>query len=678
MSRQAKLRRSASSQVGAHPGGGGQRMGSSSPAEATPPRGWLVAICLSLALAVWVVFGQTTRHEFVNFDDDVYVYENEIVAQGLTGRGFVWALTHAHGANWHPLTTLSHMLDCQLFGLNPTGHHLVNVLLHGATVVLLFLLLRNLTGDTWKSAFVAAVFGLHPLRVESVAWLAERKDVLSGLFFVLTVAAYVRYARKPFAPAAYALVVALLALGLLCKPMLVTVPFVLLLLDYWPLARLQDGAGRPATTIGRLLAEKIPLLLLSAAACVITMLVQKDVVQMAPPWGLPIRVGNAAVSYFAYAGQMIWPSGLGVLYPHPGDRLPGWWAGLSILGLLIISVAAAVAWRKRPYLIVGWLWYLGMLVPVIGLVQVGIQARADRYTYLPQIGLYVATVWWAASLGSSWRQGRIWLRTAAAVILAVLIVTARAQTTHWRDSISLWSHTLACTTNNPSAHLNLGRGLSTEGRLAEAIQQYERALQLDPNYAEARISLGAALLLQGRLVEAILNCELALKQQPASPAAHYNLGTALATQGKFKEAIPHFERAVQLKPDYAAAHVNLGNALGREGRLREAIQQFERAVQLKPDNAENHISLGNALGRDGRMNEAIPHFERALRLKPQSAEAHCGFGSALAAQGKTNEAIQRFQQALELATIQANPDLAAHIRAQISACQAGLSRPQTP
>ena len=676
MSRQSKGKSPKGSRVEARPGAVSPRLGTSKLAAGKSYREWFVIV--GLLLAVWVVFGQTIRHEFVNFDDDVYVTENEVVGQGLTGHGIVWAFTHAHGANWHPLTTLSHMVDCQLFGLDPAGPHLVNVLLHGATGCLLFLLLRSLTGDMWKSAFVAAVFALHPLRVESVAWVAERKDVLSGLFFVLTVGAYARYARKPFAPGAYAVVVVLFTLGLMCKPMLVTVPFVLLLLDYWPLARWPDGSESSRVSFKRLIGEKIPLLLLSALACVVTVLVQKNALQLAQHWSLPVRVGNAAVSYVAYLGQMIFPTGLAVLYPHPGNRLSVWLAGLCALALLVISVAVVVARRKRPYLAVGWFWYLGMLLPVIGLVQVGMQARADRYTYLPQIGLCILVAWGAGSLCSSWSHGRMVLRTAAVLIVVSLSIAARLQTAYWRDSISLWSHTVACTANNPIAYLNLGRALSTEGRYPEAIQQYEQALQLDPDHTEARISLGAALAMQGQVTQAIQNYERALTLKPDSPAAHYNLGTALASQGKFSEAIQHLERAVQLKPDYADAHVNLGNALGREGRTQEAIQHFESAALLRPRLAEIRVSLGNALGRDGKLSEAIQQFDQALKLKPNSAEAQCGWGSALAGQGKTNEATQHFQQALALATTQANAALAEYIREQIRLCQTGLVRPQQP
>jgi hypothetical protein len=431
-----------------------------------------MAVSISLAVCVWVAFGQATRHEFVNFDDATYVYENDMVARGLSGAGVAWAFTHTQGNNWHPLTTVSHMLDCQLFGLNPASHRLVNVLLHGATTVLLLLLLWNLTGALWQSACVAALFGLHPLHVESVAWIAERKDVLSGLFFILMLWTYARYAKAaaggegklgaghaprspPAASRYYLLSLCFFALGLMSKPMLVTAPFVLLLLDLWPLARWQAQPGQSAGGVKRLLVEKIPFLLLSALACAITLMVQRNVIQSSQHWHFPVRAGNALVSYFAYVRQTIYPAELAVLYPHPGN-VPAGAVAASALALSIISAAVLVAWRKRPYLLVGWLWFVGMLVPVIGLVQVGTQARADRYTYLPQIGLSIAAVWGAANLSGLWRHGQMALRLAGPTMVVALTVAARLQTSHWRDSISLWTHTLACTSNNPVAHLKPG------------------------------------------------------------------------------------------------------------------------------------------------------------------------------------------------------------------------------
>ena len=363
----------------------------------------VAAVCGFLLLAVALVFGQTVRHDFVNYDDNAYVYENPQVAGGLTAHGIAWAFTSFHVSNWHPLTWLSHMLDCQFYGLHAGGHHLTNVLLHAATAILLFLVLRRMTGDLWPSAFVAAVFAIHPLRAESVAWVAERKDVLSGLFFMLTLGAYAGYARRPFSLGRYLTVVLLFALGLMAKPMLVTLPFVLLLLDYWPLGRIGPHRRTGISSFRRVVVEKIPLLALTAASCVATVIAQGTAVIAIDVIPLPSRIANALVSYVAYMGQLFYPAGLAVLYPHPEGGLPIWKVAASSLVLAGIS-AAALVWRRRfPYLFVGWFWYVGMLVPVIGLVQVGLHAMADRYTYLPQIGLCIAVTWGVAQLAASRR-----------------------------------------------------------------------------------------------------------------------------------------------------------------------------------------------------------------------------------------------------------------------------------
>ena len=619
---------------------------------------WLsFVICLFLALAVWAVFGQTRRHEFISYDDRLYVYDNPAITQGLTWSGVAWAFTHTLSANWHPLTTLSHMLDCQLWGLNPGCHHLTNVLLHAATAILLFLVLRMMTGMLWPSAFVAAVFAVHPLRVESVAWVAERKDVLSGLFFMLTLWAYARYVqesgvRSLKSNVCYGLALLFFALGLMSKPMLVTLPFVLWLLDYWPLGRFAvhspratvhgpQSTARKSQIVYRLLLEKVPFLLLSAAACAAAVLAQTRAIVTVQEVAFPARMGNALMAYTAYLGQTLYPAGLAVLYPHPGNQLPVWRVGLSVLALLLISVGVLAGRRKHPYLLVGWLWYLGMLVPVIGLMQVGAQARADRYTYLPQIGLCVLVAWGARDLCGSWRFRRLALGGAATVILGGLLASAHAQTEYWKNNISLWTHALACTSGNSIAHFNLGLALAMQGDLPEAITQYERALQLNPDYAEA----------------------------------HNNLGDALTTEGKLAQAAQHCERALQLNPDYAEAHNNLGIVLAMQGRLPEAIPHYERALQLSPDSAEAHNNLGNALIIQGRLAQAVKHCERALQLKPDFAEAHYNLGNALAGGGKLNEAVLHFQQGLTLATAQNNPALAEAIRARLRSYQRERQEP---
>ena len=686
------------------------------PAETTPSPRWLtIAICLFLAAAVWAVFGQTRHHEFLNFDDNLYVYENPAITQGLTGDGIVWAFTHSLCANWHPLTTLSHMLDCQLWGLDPGGHHLTNVLFHGATAILLFLMLRKLTGAFWPSAILAAVFSIHPLRVESVAWVAERKDVLSGFFFMLTLGAYGCYARQFQAQRAkakvwYGLALGFFTLGLLSKPMLVTTPFILLLLDYWPLQRIERDGFRMAAG-WRLVAEKIPFFALAAGDCAATIWAQNEVIKSAESLGFTSRIGEAVVAYTDYLVQMFYPVGLAIFYPHPENQLSIWKVILSLLVLIIISAGVLAGRRRQPYLLVGWLWYLGMLVPVIGILQVGGQARADRYTYLPQIGLYLLVIWWVADFCGKWRHRRAVLGSGAVAMLATLLVLAQVQTTYWKDNLTLWRHTLACTSGNYLAHNNLGLTLAAQGKLDEAIEQYLLAIQLKPYYADAHNNLGMALADQGKLPEATRAYDQALQLKPDRAEFHNNLANALTTQGQVDEAIQHYEQALQLRPDYADAHYNLGlalanrrkwdaaiqhyqlarqlkpdyvevqnslgNALAAQGKLPEAIRAYDRALQLKPDYVSAHNNLAIVLADQGKLDEAVLHYSQALQLKPDHANAHYNLGIALARQGRLDESLQHFQQALTLATAQNNPALAEAVRTRLKAYESALSQPQT-
>jgi protein O-mannosyl-transferase len=472
-----------------------------------------------LALAVWAVFGQTLHDGFLRYDDEDYVKNNPNVTAGLTLKGIAAAFVRVDPQcpDWAPLTTLSHMLDCQFCGLRPAGHHLTNVLLHAATAILLFLVLWNMTGALWRSAFVAAVFAIHPLRAESVAWVTERKDVLSGLFFMLTLAAYVRFARwagqrgpgawNCFRSPFYWLALLLFSLGLLAKTMLVTLPFVLLLLDYWPLNRLASAATAAAQTRPsnwlRLCLEKVPFFALSAGGCVATILAQRDVIKSVPHLTIFARVANALVSYATYLWQMVWPAGLAVFYPHPGSQLSVWKAGLCALILLIISAGVMLERGKHPYLLVGWLWYLGMLVPVIGLVQVGGQARADRYTYLPQIGLYLMVAWGAAAWSSGWIWRRVALGAGAVASITGFLIVDYIQTAYWKDDVTLWAHAEACVPENFTVEDNLGAALADRGNLADATVHYQRSLELKPDDFEAHLNLGSAWARQGRLAEAV-------------------------------------------------------------------------------------------------------------------------------------------------------------------------------
>ena len=554
-------------------------------------------VCVLLVGITWAVFGQTLRHDFVNFDDHVYVYENPVVTRGLTLHGIAWAFTNPHARNWHPITTISHMLDCQLYGLKPGGHHFTNVLLHSLAIILLFLVLQQMTGSLWPSGFVAAIFAIHPLRVESVAWIAERKDVLSAVFFMLTLGAYVRYVRRP-SVGRYLAISILFALGLMSKPMLVTLPLILLLLDYWPLGRDQRSENRSQKAQVRgqkrqswlaLVAEKIPLLVLSAASCVITFLVQKrgstQIDQLPFMW----RLNNAIVSHVAYLWQMFWPAKLAVFYPHPNDSLLLWQIIGALVILISITAIVTVLRQKRPYLLVGWLWYLIMLLPVIGLVQVGEQARADRYTYLPQIGLYLGLTWLVVDLSMRWHWRRKMLATGAVTVILLLSWRASVQASYWKNSESLWTHALAVTSGNDVAHNNLGFIFLRRGELAEAISHFETALRIRSQSAESHYNLGLALI-------------------------HNNLANALVRKGRVNEAIPHYEKAVVLRPDYADAHYNFGIALLQQGRIDEAIAHWQKTLSIQPGDLEAHVTLGDSLIRKGQVDDALAQYETALQL----------------------------------------------------------------
>lgn len=610
----------------------------------------VLAVCGFLVLAVVLVFGQTVRHGFVNFDDDEYVYGNPRIRSGLTAQGIAWAFTHSHAANWHPMTWLSHMLDCQIYGLKPWGHHLTNVVLHAATAVLLFLVLRQMTGQLGPSALAAAVFAIHPLRAESVAWVAERKDVLSGLFFMATLAAYVGFVRRPFSLTRYLLVVVLFALGLMAKPMLVTLPFVLLLLDYWPLGRFPGESVCDGDRAGalRLLVEKIPLLLLAVASCVATLLAQRAAIQSIDKISFHSRVANAMVSYVAYLGQFFCPSGLAAFYPYPEGGPPAWKVAAAVLLLMGISGGALFFRRRCPALAVGWLWYLGTLLPVIGLVQVGSQSMADRYTYLTQIGLGIALFWGLADVCRSWPDRRWLYGIGSALVLVVLAADAWRQTSTWVDSETLWTHALTCTARNDVAHNNLGNALFHNGRGSEAAVQYQAALKIKPDYAEAHNNLGFILQERGRLAEAIDQYRKCLEIDPDCVDALNNLGFVLAQSGRVAEAIDYCQKALAIEPEYAAAHVNYAVALYQQGKAGEAIAHWQRALELDPEQTKAHSNLGLVLQEQGRVDEAIDHCRKALELNPGFVEAHNNLANALGRKGRLDEAIEQYRKAVEL------------------------------
>jgi tetratricopeptide (TPR) repeat protein len=556
---------------------------------------------LFLIVLILAAFEQIRNHAFINLDDNKYITENRLVQSGLTLGGLTWAFTATHAANWHPLTWLSHMLDCQLYGLNPSGHHLTNLIFHIASTLLLFLVLRRMTGTLWKSCFVAALFALHPLHVESVAWVAERKDVLSAFFWMLTMWAYIRYVERPKLQR-YLLALLFFALGLMSKPMLVTLPFVLLLLDYWPLGRFQlipssmnpkSLRSKPKNNSGqismvlRLIREKAPFFLLSALSSILTIFAQQKGGAMVSLEHYPFesRVANALVSYASYIGKMIWPSHLSIFYPYQ-EILPLW--KVVGAGLLLTSVSVLVirVVHKLPYLAVGWFWYIGTLIPVIGLVQVGSQAMADRYTYVPLIGLFVMVAWSAPDILAGWRHRRVVLSISAGILLSILMIATRLQVPHWQNSIMLFGHSIDVTSNNYLAHNNLGSAFMRQGKIQEAIAHFTEALRISPD----------------------------------DPEVHYNLGVVLQGQGKLQEAIIHFAQAVRIKPDYAIAHNNLGVALVVQGKIQEAIAHFAKAVQAKPDYAEAHINLGFGYLTIGDKVSALEEYKVLKKLNPYLAD----------------------------------------------------------
>jgi tetratricopeptide (TPR) repeat protein len=608
-------------------------------AKATAPqRRRVVLVCVFLVLAVFAVFGQTAQFEFVNYDDNTYIYANPVVLKGLTWQGLCWAFTYSEIGHWHPLTWMTHMADCQCYGLWASGHHITNLVLHTVSTLLLFLTLQRMTGAFWRSAFVAAVFTVHPLRAESVAWIAERKDVLSGVFFMLTLWTYLNYVRGPSA-GRYLAMLASFALGLLAKNMLVTVPFVLLLLDWWPLGRMRSSSHEETGPVQSripfwgLVKEKIPLLFLSAASCLATICSSEKIGEAAriPTFA---RIGNAAVSYLVYLRQMLCPTGLSSLYPFPQN---GPLAGevLGALALLTAVTFIVVANReKRPFLLVGWLWYLGMLVPAIGIVQISYYAHADRYTYLPSIGLAIAATWLVGDYTKGWKHRQFILVSLSSVVVGVLSFFGYVQTTHWRDSETLWTQALKCDPDNRFAHYNLGITLLSRGETNEAIAQYRRAVEIYPRYTEALNNLGLALFDNGEKKEAMAQYRKALEVDPKHNRARCNLASALAQMGQLEEAAAQYRQVLRSEPDLVTAHHDLAVTLDRLGQTDEAIAQYRQVLKAEPADIEVLNHLGLALAKAGRLDEASETYREAIRIDPRYVYAYCNLGAALSQKGE--------------------------------------------
>ncbi len=611
------------------------------------------AIALGLVAIVWIIFGRTLGFGFINYDDSFYVYQNPFISDGLTQAGLIRAFTHSLVGNWHPVTSLSLMLDAQIFGLNAGGYHFVNVLLHTMAVLLLFFVLREMTGALWRCAFVAALFAIHPLRAESVVWISERKDVLSAVFFFLCLWAYQRYTKKLPAWSTYLLVLVTYTLGLMSKAMLVTVPFLFLLLDYWPLGRFSfspstsDRQLFARRTTKWLLLEKVPLLLLAAAISAATVLSQEPARKAAENWPLIWRVNNALVAVWIYFREMVWPADLALFYPHPKGTLSFWVVLASAIALLLVTAGVIALRKKAPYLLTGWFWYLGMLVPVIGLLQVGWQGHADRYTYLPQVGLYLILAFGLADLTAGWRRRSVPLACSALVILALLMTLAWRQVGYWSSSVTMWRHTLAVTTNNDVAERGLGTELLRLGYIDEAIAHDRAALRIRPGDSNGLTNLANALLQKKEYPEAIANYREVLRVRPNDAEMHRNLGKALYRSGALEEGIAEFRRALRLRPGDSDAAYSLGNALLERGDLTAAIGYFRKAIASDPKNLAAHYNLAIALQRNDELDAAVAEFRRTLQLDPGHLEARNNLAIALLKQGQPEAAIEQWKSALQ-------------------------------
>lgn len=617
---------------------------------------WIPA---AIAAVTVLAYARVCGFEFVNYDDPEYVYQNPHVTGGLAWENVAWAFTTPHAANWHPLTWISHMLDCQLFGLNAGGHHATNLLLHVAATVLLYLWLRDMTAAAGRSGFVAALFALHPLHVESVAWVSERKDVLSATFWMAALLAYGRYARRP-AAGTYLAATVLFVLGLLSKPMVVTLPFALLLLDYWPLRRLGEPQG-----LRRCVVEKLPWLALSAAASVVTFLVQRSAGAVAPGNVFPLsyRIGNAIVSYAIYLRKTVWPSDLAVFYPAARE-LP---LADVLLAFSLLSVLTALAFvARRPYLVMGWAWFLGTLVPVIGLVKQGEQALADRFTYLPHVGLFVAATWGLGDLAARRLPRRISSASAIAALAAAGVVTY-VQVGHWRNTETLFEHAIAVTEGNHVAHLNLGSALLEKGKLEAALHHLERAVEFSWNMSPSILaSYASALLTAGRHPEAIERCHEALRLDPDNERARFTLGMALAARGELERAMEEFRAVLARAPDHTGAHNQLGLALAARGDLDAAIEHYQAALRANPRFAAAHNNLAMALEEKGDPDRALAHYRETVRLAPEEPLGHANLGQVLLGRGLREEGEAELREALRLARArEAQSSMVAELEARL-------------
>lgn len=610
-----------------------------------------IGLCLGLAILTAFLYWPTRQHDFVNFDDDYYVTNNPMVLNGMTRDGFAEAWTTFRCANWHPLTWLSLMLDSQLLGTGPAGFHLVNLLFHAANTVLLFLVLSHMTGHSWPSAFVAALFAVHPLHVESVAWVAERKDVLSTFFWMLVLWSYSHYARHP-RWSGYLAVCLFLTLGLLAKPMLVTLPCVLLLCDIWPLGRWNLCGINTESTIStrRLFLEKAPLFLLVVGFSIITFIAQRSegAVGNLVEYTFSARITNSVAAYATYLGKTFWPTRLAVFYPFGSNNWPialviG--AGLLLVGVTAVTVRFA---RQRPAVLVGWLWYLGTLVPVIGLVQVGKQSMADRYTYIPLIGVFIMLAWGLPRSLFAERTGRIIARITAGGIITALVLVSSLQISHWKNSTTLFEHTLAVTQENWLAHLNYGVELEKARRHQESLSHYQEAIRIKPTASKAHNNLGVVFSRLGKPAEGERHSREAIRLEPTYVSGHVNLASILLQLNQYDEALEHCHEAIRLKPDSIEGHVGLGILYAKKEQYDDSLKHFREVEKLSPHRPRLRTELGKTLLALNNVPGAIAELKLALQANPKDVTAHYHLAKAFALQNKLPEAIQHCREAVRL------------------------------
>ena len=609
----------------------------------------ILLISAAIVITTLVAYEPIRHNGFVNYDDNDYIFDNAQVKSGITWESLGQAFTKPHSFMWHPLTTISHMLDYQLFGLNPLGHHLVSILIHIANALLLFWILKNITGTMWASAFVAGIFALHPIQVESVAWAAERKTVLSGLFWLLTMAAYIRYARQP-GFGRYLVVLLVFGLCIMTKPVVVTLPFALLLLDYWPLERVRWGQNNKTAakttpnqkSAGWLIAEKIPLLGMSAFLSVMTFVSQKQGGVVSTIEGMPLnyRVANMFFSYIRYIGKLIWPNGLAVCYSYPLVTLSNFW--VMICAILFIALTVVIVYcigRQKKYAMVGWLWYVGTLVPVIGLVQSGAQAMANRYMYIPMLGLLLIVGWAVKDYIDKQPRAKILAIILGVAVLSSLFVLTRMQVRHWQNSLTLFEYTLNVTENNPIAENNYGVALFNDGRIEETEPHLRKAISLAPAFVTAITNLAKVNMKQGKYNETVANLYEVIKHNEATADTYYDMATALEMQKKYDEAIKYYAKSLEMNPEDPAANKRMGIALLAAGKINEAIGYAKRACELTGD---------------------------------KDAECLDALASAFAAAGKFGEAARIAEKALNAARISGRKNLIADIQKQIELYQAGM------